>query len=55
MPEAHVPARARAAAPEYLKTSVPRLPNYANNLLELGYTEADMAGGCSDPEAYWLF
>jgi hypothetical protein len=27
---------------------VPRLPNYKNNLLELGYTEADFANGCSD-------
>jgi probable F420-dependent oxidoreductase len=42
------PPRARAAAREYMKTYVPRLPNYANNLLELGYTEADMANGCSD-------
>ena len=40
--------RARAAAREYMKTYVPRLPNYKNNLLELGYTEADFANGCSD-------
>jgi probable F420-dependent oxidoreductase len=42
------PVKARAAAREYMKTYVPRLPNYANNLLELGYTQADMANGCSD-------
>jgi probable F420-dependent oxidoreductase len=39
---------ARAAARDYMKTYVPRLPNYTNNLLELGYTEADFANGCSD-------
>ncbi len=42
------PARARAAAREYMKTYVPRLPNYKNNLVELGYTETDFANGCSD-------
>ena len=42
------PATARAAARDYMRTYVPRLPNYKNNLLELGYTEADFAGGCSD-------
>jgi probable F420-dependent oxidoreductase len=42
------PAKARVAAREYIKTYVPRLPNYRNNLLELGYTEADFASGCSD-------
>ncbi|MCZ6625479.1 MAG: TIGR03620 family F420-dependent LLM class oxidoreductase [Deltaproteobacteria bacterium] len=42
------PAKARAAARNYMKTYVPRLPNYKNNLLELGYTEADFADGCSD-------
>ena len=42
------PVRARAAAREYMKTYVPRLSNYTNNLLELGYTEADFANGCSD-------
>jgi probable F420-dependent oxidoreductase len=42
------PAQARAAAREYMKTYVPRLPNYKNNLLELGYTEADFANGGSD-------
>lgn len=39
---------ARAAARDYMKTYVPRLPNYKNNLLELGYTDADFANGCSD-------
>jgi probable F420-dependent oxidoreductase len=42
------PTTARAAAREYMKTYVPRLPNYKNNLLELGYTEGDFADGCSD-------
>jgi len=42
------PAKARVAAREYMKTYVPRLPNYRNNLLELGYTEADFTNGCSD-------
>jgi len=42
------PAKARVAAREYMKTYVPRLPNYRNNLVELGYTEADFANGCSD-------
>jgi probable F420-dependent oxidoreductase len=42
------PVAARAAAREYMKTYVPRLPNYTNNLRELGYTEADFANGCSD-------
>jgi probable F420-dependent oxidoreductase len=40
--------KARTAARAYMRTYVPRLPNYANNLLELGYTEADLANGCSD-------
>jgi probable F420-dependent oxidoreductase len=42
------PTAARTAAREYMKTYVPRLPNYKNNLLELGYTEADLANGCGD-------
>jgi probable F420-dependent oxidoreductase len=42
------PVTARAAAREYMKTYVPRLPNYQNNLMELGYTDADFANGCSD-------
>jgi probable F420-dependent oxidoreductase len=40
--------KARAAAREYMKTYVPRLPTYTNNLLELGYSQADFANGCSD-------
>jgi probable F420-dependent oxidoreductase len=42
------PARARAAAREYVKTYVPRLANYKKNLVELGYTDGDFANGCSD-------
>lgn len=42
------PTRARAAARAYMKTYVPRLPNYKKNLLSLGFTEADFADGCSD-------
>ena len=41
-------AKARSAARLYMKTYVPRLPNYANNLKALGYTDADFADGCSD-------
>ncbi len=41
-------ARARAAAREYIKTYVPRLPNYTNNLKALGWTDAEFADGCSD-------
>ena len=42
------PARARARARQYVKRYVPRLPNYKNNMLGLGYTEADFNNGCSD-------
>lgn len=42
------PTRARAAARAYMKTYVPRLPNYKKNLLSLGFTETDFADGCSD-------
>jgi len=31
-----------------MKTYVPRLPNYTNNLRALGFTDADFADGCSD-------
>ncbi len=41
-------AKARTAAREYMKTYVPRLPNYTNNLKALGYTDTDFADGCSD-------
>ena len=42
------PATARAAARDYMRTYVPRLPNYKNNVLALGYSEDDFANGCSD-------
>ncbi|GIX48580.1 MAG: LLM class F420-dependent oxidoreductase [Candidatus Tectimicrobiota bacterium] len=42
------PVKARAAARQYMRTYVPRLPNYTNNLRELGYSETDFANGCSD-------
>ena len=41
-------ARARAVAREYMKTYVPRLPNYTRNLMALGYEERDFEQGCSD-------
>lgn len=41
-------AKARKAARAYMKTYVPRLPNYKNNLLALGWKEEDFANGCSD-------
>ncbi len=41
-------AKARAAARAYMKTYVPRLPNYTNNLKNLGFADADFADGCSD-------
>ena len=40
--------KARQAARDYMKTYVPRLPNYTNNLKALGWTDADFADGCSD-------
>ncbi len=40
--------KARAGARQYMKTYVPRLPNYKRNLENLGYTEEDFANGCSD-------
>src|SRR5258708_30750460 len=42
------PAKDRSAAREYMKTYVPRLPNYANNLKALGWTDQDFENGCSD-------
>jgi probable F420-dependent oxidoreductase len=42
------PERARAAARQYMRTYVPTLPNYTENLRELGYGDDDFAGGCSD-------
>jgi probable F420-dependent oxidoreductase len=41
------PERARAIGREYTKTYL-ALPNYVNNILELGFTEADLADGGSD-------
>jgi len=40
--------KARTMARQYMKTYVPRLPNYTNNLKALGYADADFANGCSD-------
>lgn len=40
--------KARAAAREYMKTYVPRLPNYTNNLKNLGWKDEDFENGCSD-------
>jgi probable F420-dependent oxidoreductase len=40
--------KARTMARQYMKTYVPRLPNYTNNLKALGYTDAEFANGCSD-------
>jgi probable F420-dependent oxidoreductase len=42
------PAKARKAARAYMKTYVPRLPNYANNLKALGWKDEEFANGCSD-------
>ena len=42
------PAQARAAARQYMRTYVPTLPNYTENLRDLGYGDADFADGCSD-------
>lgn len=40
--------KARTVARQYMKTYVPRLPNYTNNLKALGYGDAEFANGCSD-------
>ena len=42
------PATARAAARQYMRTYVPALPNYTNNLRRLGFTDDDLAGTGSD-------
>jgi probable F420-dependent oxidoreductase len=42
------PTTARAAARRYMQTYVPTLPNYTENLRDLGYGDADFADGCSD-------
>jgi probable F420-dependent oxidoreductase len=41
-------SKAREAARKYMKTYVPRLPNYTNNLKALGWKDEDFANGCSD-------
>jgi probable F420-dependent oxidoreductase len=40
--------KARAAARGYMKTYVPRLPNYTNNLKALGWADKEFENGCSD-------
>ncbi len=42
------PAKARTAARGYMRTYVPRLPNYTNNLKNLGWKDEDFADGCND-------
>jgi probable F420-dependent oxidoreductase len=41
-------AKARARARSYMKTYVPGLPNYINNLKNLGWADAEFENGCSD-------
>src|SRR6202166_2289606 len=41
-------AKARKAAREYMKTYVPRLPNYTNNLKALGWADSEFENGGSD-------
>src|SRR5258707_6343201 len=41
-------AKARAAAREYMKTYVPRLPNYTNALKALGWADKEFENGGSD-------
>ncbi|HXN87233.1 MAG TPA: TIGR03620 family F420-dependent LLM class oxidoreductase [Candidatus Binataceae bacterium] len=40
--------KARTAARAYMKTYVPRLPNYTDNLKKLGWKDEEFADGCSD-------
>jgi len=40
--------KARTMARQYMKTYVPRLPNYTNNLKALGYADSEFENGCSD-------
>src|SRR3984957_4424941 len=40
--------KARDAARKYMKTYVPRLPNYTNNLKALGWADSEFENGCSD-------
>ena len=39
---------ARTAARHFMKTYVPRLPNYTNNLKNLGWKDEEFENGCSD-------
>jgi len=41
-------AEARARARSYMKNYVPLLPNYINNLKNLGWADAEFENGCSD-------
>lgn len=41
-------SKARTMARTYMKTYVPRLPNYTNNLKALGWKDEDFQNGCSD-------
>jgi len=40
--------KARTRARSYMKTYVPRLPNYTGNLKALGWADAEFENGCSD-------
>lgn len=40
--------KARTMARQYMKTYVPRLPNYTRNLKNLGWGDAHFENGCSD-------
>jgi probable F420-dependent oxidoreductase len=40
--------KARTAARHFMKTYVPRLPNYTNNLKNLGWKDEEFENGCSD-------
>jgi probable F420-dependent oxidoreductase len=40
--------KARTAARAYMKTYVPRLPNYTLNLKNLGWKDSEFENGCSD-------
>jgi probable F420-dependent oxidoreductase len=40
--------KARERARSYMKTYVPRLPNYTNNLKALGWADSEFENGCSD-------
>jgi alkanesulfonate monooxygenase SsuD/methylene tetrahydromethanopterin reductase-like flavin-dependent oxidoreductase (luciferase family) len=40
--------KARSRARSYMKNYVPNLPNYVNNLKNLGWADAEFENGCSD-------